>query len=119
MSGVCFCELIVLALSFKQLNRRYIMTSFIEDIDEQNDLINEANNAPKVSSNAFECSKRQKNMTWKKRLLQLYQQCQGSSSNHDNRGLGMGSYDVLSKTFMVDRNLFSNANIDPSIPKNR
>ena len=41
------------------------MTSFIEDIDEQNDLINEANNAPKVSSNAFECSKRQKNMTWK------------------------------------------------------
>ena len=95
------------------------MTSFIEDIDEQNDLINEANNAPKVSSNAFECSKRQKNMTWKKRLLQLYQQCQGSSSNHDNRGLGMGSYDVFSKTFMVGRNLYSNANIDHTLPSNR
>ena len=73
------------------------MTSFIEDIDEQNDLINEANNAPKVSSNAFECSKRQKNMTWKKRLLQLYQQCQGSSSNHDNRGLGMGAMTCFQK----------------------
>ena len=95
------------------------MTSCIEDIDEQNDLINEANNAPKVSSNAFECSKRQKNMTWKKRLLQLYQQCQGSSSNHDNRGLGMGSYDVFSKTFMVGRNLYSNANIDHTLPSNR
>ena len=68
------------------------MTSFIEDIDEQNDLINEANDSPKGSSNAVECSKRQK-----KRLLRLDQQCQGNSSNHDNRGLGMGAMTCFQK----------------------
>ena len=41
------------------------MTSFTQDIEEQNDLINETNNAPKGSSNAFESSKRQKNKIWK------------------------------------------------------
>ena len=41
------------------------MTSFIEDIEEQNDRINKTNNSQEGSSNAFESSKRQKNKIWK------------------------------------------------------
>ena len=41
------------------------MTSFIQDIEEQNDLMNETNVAQKGSSNGFESSKRQKNKIWK------------------------------------------------------
>ena len=41
------------------------MTSFIQDIEEQNDLMNETNDAQKGSSIAFESSKRQKNKIWK------------------------------------------------------